>query len=495
MDFPRASGIILHPTSLPGPYGIGELGSAAYAFVDFLVQAGQRLWQLMPLGPTGYGDSPYASPSAFAGNPLLISLERLRDQGLLSEADLSQMPDFPADRVDFGAVIPCKMAMLRRSFARWQETAGPGEREAFAAFQNEHRAWLEDFALFMAIKDAHTSVAWVEWPAEYATRQPEALARARAELADEIRCHRYLQFQFFRQWRALREYANGHGVRMIGDVPIFVAADSADAWANPHLFYLDDRGRPTHVAGVPPDYFSPTGQRWGNPHYRWEAMSESGYAWWIDRFRQTFRLVDILRIDHFRGFEACWEVPASAETAVNGRWVKGPGLALFRAIEAALGDLPIIAEDLGFITPEVEAMRLAMGFPGMRVLQFAFDGGAANPFLPHNYVPETVVYTGTHDNDTTRGWHDSAPEQERAAFWRYTGQSGGSASWEMLRLALASVARMALFPLQDALGLGSEARMNIPGSDQGNWTWRYQGWHLREGLAADLAEMSRTYGR
>ncbi|GIV96080.1 MAG: 4-alpha-glucanotransferase [Herpetosiphonaceae bacterium] len=495
MDFPRASGVLLHPTSFPGRFGIGELGSEAYRFVDFLARAGQRLWQVMPLGPTGYGDSPYASPSAFAGNPMLVSLERLQQEGLLEEDDVATMPPLPEDRIDFGAVIPVKMGLLRRAFERWRDGRASNEqREQFQAFVEEHRFWLEDYALYMALQETYSG-QWNSWPDDLVVRRPEALEQARRELADLIDFRCFLQYQFFRQWLDLKRYANERNILIIGDIPIFVAYDSADVWSNPGLFYLDEERNPTVVAGVPPDYFSATGQLWGNPLYRWDTMARDDYRWWAERFRQTFRLVDIVRIDHFRGFESYWEVPAGEETAINGRWLKGPGLAFFKAIERQLGALPIIAEDLGIITEEVNVLRQAAGFPGMRVLQFAWVTDATNPYLPHNYVRDTVVYTGTHDNDTTIGWFQNISQEEREKVLRYLGHGHIAIHWELIRLAMMSVANFAIFPLQDALGLGSEARMNIPGQQIGNWGWRYRASMLTDELAGALAEMATTYGR
>lgn len=495
MDFPRASGVLLHPTSFPGRFGIGELGSEAYRFVDFLARAGQRLWQVMPLGPTGYGDSPYASPSAFAGNPMLVSLERLQQEGLLEEDDVATIPTLPEDRIDFGAVIPVKMGLLRRAFERWRDgRASDEQREQFQAFVEEHRFWLEDYALYMALQETYSG-QWNSWPDDLVVRRPEALEQARRELADLIDFRCFLQYQFFRQWLDLKRYANERNILIIGDIPIFVAYDSADVWSNPGLFYLDEERNPTVVAGVPPDYFSATGQLWGNPLYRWDTMARDDYRWWAERFRQTFRLVDIVRIDHFRGFESYWEVPAGEETAINGRWLKGPGLAFFKAIERQLGALPIIAEDLGIITEEVNVLRQAAGFPGMRVLQFAWVTDATNPYLPHNYVRDTVVYTGTHDNDTTIGWFQNISQEEREKVLRYLGHGHIAIHWELIRLAMMSVANFAIFPLQDALGLGSEARMNIPGQQIGNWGWRYRASMLTDELAGALAEMATTYGR
>ena len=495
MRLPRSSGILLHPTSLPGRCGIGDLGEWAFRFVDFLAESGQRLWQVLPLGPTGYGDSPYQSFSAFAGNPLLISLEKLVEEGALAAQVLEAAPRFPSHRVDYGAVIPYKLRVLRESFAHFRRRASSEQQEAFAAFCAAEESWLEDFALFMALKAHHGGVPWDAWERDIAVRQPEAVARWRRALADEIAFQKYLQFQFFRQWAAVKRYANERGIRVIGDVPIFVAYDSADVWAHPELFHLDEAGQPTVVAGVPPDYFSPTGQLWGNPLYRWDVMAEDGYAWWIARLRATLRLVDIVRLDHFRGFVAYWEVPAGAKTAERGRWVKGPGAAFFHAVREALGDVSIIAEDLGVITPEVEALREAFGFPGMKVLQFAFSTGAQNPYLPHNYERNCVVYTGTHDNDTTVGWFRSLPEDERAFCLKYLGTEGREIHWDLIRLAMMSVADTVVIPLQDVLGLGSEARMNYPGRLGGNWTWRYTEGALTEAACERLVELVETYGR
>src|SRR6266540_494247 len=457
MTSPRKSGILLHPTSLPGRWGIGDLGDAAYAFVDFLTAAGQQLWQVMPLGPTGYGDSPYQGFSAFAGNPLLISLDNLLAEGLLADEDLFGAPSFPDAMVDYGAVIPFKDALLRRSFERFMAAAAPEQRDAFADFRARNHAWLDDYALFAALKQAHGGANWNTWPPETAARQPEAIAYWTRDLSDQIEFHAYLQFQFFSQWRRLKQYANERGVQIVGDIPIFVAYDSADVWANREIFALDDQGRPTVVAGVPPDYFSATGQLWGNPLYRWDVLARRGYTWWVERFRTTLTLVDIARLDHFRGFAAYWEVPAGEPTAVKGRWAPGPGVALFEVVRAALGGLPIIAEDLGLITQDVEDLRDTLGFPGMKVLQFAFNGDPDDAYLPHNYERRCVVYTGTHDNDTTLGWWRTITPDDRRNVQLYLGRDGSDISWDFIRLALASVAEMAIIPMQDVLGLGSEA--------------------------------------
>lgn len=480
---------------MPCRFGIGELGAPAYEFVDFLAASKQRVWQVLPLGPTGYGDSPYQSFSAFAGNHLLISLDELVKEGALSPADVEDGPQFSTDRVDYGPVIEFKRSILQRSFEQFEATASRAQQGEFAQFRETNTHWLDDYALFMALKDHHGGRAWDEWDKDIATREPAAIECWHQELEGDVRVHKYLQFQFFRQWSAVKRYANQHGIQIVGDVPIFVAYDSADVWANPDLFYLDEAGSPTVVAGVPPDYFSETGQLWGNPIYRWERMADNGYAWWIERFRATFRQVDIVRVDHFRGFEAYWEVPASEETAINGQWVEGPGADFFHVIEEEFGKPPIIAEDLGVITPEVEALRKSFGFPGMKILQFAFNGDNGSDYLPHRYERNYVVYTGTHDNDTTRGWFESAPEGEREFTLKYLGTTGDEIHWDMIRLAFGSVANMAVVPLQDVFGLGTEARMNFPSRAGGNWTWRYTPDRLTDEAARRLAVLAEVYGR
>ena len=494
MRLPRSSGILLHPTSLPGRWGIGELGAEAFKFIDFLSDAGQSLWQILPLGPTGYGDSPYQCFSAFAGNPLLVSLDRLVKDGLLTERDLGT-PDLPQDRVDYGAVIEFKLPLLQLSFERLQRGASSAHATAFSEFCAAQAGWLDDYALFMAIKQEHSGASWNLWKRDIATRQPEALERWSHALARQVTLQKYLQYLFFSQWHQVKAYANERGIRIVGDAPIFVAYDSADVWANSHLFYLDEQGHLTVVAGVPPDYFSATGQLWGNPLYRWDQMAETGYAWWIDRVKMTLGTVDIVRLDHFRGFEAYWEVPADEETAINGRWVPGPGAALFTALERALGDLPIIAEDLGVITPQVEALRDQFHLPGMKVLQFAFDDDARNPYLPHNYSRDCVAYTGTHDNDTTLGWLWSLGHAEREAVRCYLGRDGSDIAWDLWRLALSSVADISIVPLQDVLRLGTAARQNTPGKASGNWSWRFRAEALTPDLARGIRLLTATYGR
>ncbi len=514
MNYERASGILLHPTSLPGGLGIGDLGPAAYRWVDWLASARQTFWQVLPLGPTGFADSPYACLSAFAGNPLLISLDKLIEDGYLPAADLASTPNgrqtaaAPSwsnepDKIDYGAIIQHKMPLLRCAARQFLAHANTAQRAQYEQFSTE-QSWLADFALFMAVKERFQQIVWYEWPVEIALRHPEAMARWRQELASDIEIHQVLQFFFFHQWQQLKEYANARRIRIVGDVPIFVAADSADVWANPHLFHLDPDGRPALISGVPPDYFSATGQRWGNPLYRWEVMAQDGYHWWIERVHAILSMVDMVRIDHFRGLIAYWEIPASEPTAIKGQWQPGPGAALFEAVERALGRLPIWAEDLGVITPEVIGLRERFGLPGMKILQFAFDEAALNasfgrytrnPFLPHNYTENFVVYTGTHDNDTALGWFEHCPPTERLKALAYLGCDERWFNWSLIRAAMASVAQTAMFPLQDILGLGSEARMNLPGTTGSNWTWRCRADALTEPLADHLAQMTMLYER
>jgi 4-alpha-glucanotransferase len=502
----RMSGILLHPTSLPGRFGIGELGAEARAFADFLDASGQGLWQVLPLGPTGYGDSPYQCFSAFAGNPLLLSIESLASEGLLKPEELSQAPVFPDDAVDYGAVLGWKLPLLARAAERFERRGGADGVEAFEAFRHAQASWLGDYSLFMALKAEHHGQPWTTWERGLVERRPGALAAARKRHAREIRALEVVQHLFFRQWAELKAYCHSRRVRLVGDIPIFVAHDSADVWAHPDLFHLAADGTPSFVAGVPPDYFSATGQLWGNPLYRWDVLARTGYGWWIDRFRASFAMVDLVRLDHFRGFEAYWEVPAGHETAERGRWVEGPGAPFFDAVEAALGPLPIIAENLGVITPEVEALRERFSWPGMAILQFAFgNDDAADTFKPHNYPRNRVVYTGTHDNDTTVGWWTAGvgdttrrPEEvdaERRLCRTYLGIDGREIHWEMIRAALMSVADTAIVPLQDVLGIGSEGRMNLPGRGTGNWRWRFRRGALGDGLAQRLGELTRIYGR
>lgn len=499
MALDRSSGVLLHLTSLPGSYGIGELSEHAYAFVDWLAAAGQKYWQVMPLGPTGYGDSPYQSFSAFAGNPYLISLDALKRDGLLTGEDLGELPAFDPERVDFGLQYGWRNAILRRAFERFEAQAAPGLALDFETFTHVEAAWLNDYALFMALKDAHGGQPWNGWARDIRTRDKAALTRWSAQLAREVRLYQFVQFLFFRQWNALRAYAHEKNVQIIGDIPIFVAMDSADAWANPDQFYFDEDGQPTVVAGVPPDYFSATGQLWGNPLYRWDVMRAEGFRWWIERFQGSLKLYDVIRIDHFRGFAAYWEIPYPAENAMQGQWVPAPGHALFGAVRDALGDIPIIAEDLGVVTPDVEALRDDFGFPGMAVLQFAFGGSdwEKNAFLPDNLRVNQVVYPGTHDNDTSRGWWEKAQEHERRHARQYMPDaSDQNFGWRLTELAWGSRCVLAVATIQDLLNLGSEARMNLPGTlGAHNWTWRAQASAFGPELARDLQAMTQRHGR
>jgi 4-alpha-glucanotransferase len=487
----RSSGILLHPTSFPSRYGIGDLGPEAYKFVDFLVEAGQTLWQVLPLGPTGYGDSPYASYSAFAGNTLLISPERLLDEGLLDHADLEETPVGP---IDYGYAHRLKDEFIANAYRNFVNTNNTPLRSEFEAFVQQHSYWLDDYALFRALKDEHDGAAWTKWERSVVSRR------------SQIEAHQFYQFLFFRQWSALRSYCHNRGIKIIGDFPIFVAHDSCDVWTSPEQFKLDKSGNPTVVAGVPPDYFSATGQLWGNPLYNWERMRSDGFKWWIKRVNALFGLVDIARVDHFRGFVACWEIPGGDTTAEHGSWVNTPGRELFTSIRATLGELPIIAEDLGVITAEVDELRNEFGFPGMRVLQFGFGDDPKSVNLPHNYVQNVVAYTGTHDNDTAVGWFNRVAaeggtqtaeqvDDERQFCLDYLNTSGDEINWDFIRAVWASVADRAITPLQDVLGLGSEARMNLPNSTEGNWRWRYEPGVLTKDLAIRLRSLTLRYGR
>ncbi|MBD2664937.1 4-alpha-glucanotransferase [Richelia sinica FACHB-800] len=497
MPFPRSSGILLHPSSFPSRFGIGDLGLEAYGFIDFLKDSFQQYWQVLPLGPTGYGNSPYMCYSAMAGNHLLISPEKLVDEGLLTPEDFDNLQTFPTHQVDFEAVIPVKVNLLKKAADNFQKQATVSQKEAFTEFCTSKAYWLDNYALFMALKDAQDGASWHNWEPELAKREPEALIHAQKQLSNEIFYYKFLQYEFFRQWSELKSYANRRGIEIIGDIPIYVAHDSADVWANPEIFALDEEtGAAALMAGVPPDYFSATGQLWGNPVYQWEELEKQDFHWWVQRFAAMLDYVDIIRIDHFRGFEAFWAVPQGEETAVNGEWIEAPGVALFTAIKEQLGKLPVLAEDLGIITPEVEALRDQFEFPGMKVLQFAFGSDPGNPFLPFNYVRNAVVYTGTHDNDTTIGWYEKAGEWEKRNLDLYLGGiSADGVHWDLIRLALSSIANQAILPLQDVLGLGTEARMNFPGTAEGNWQWRYQADMLKAELSDRLKHLTLLYGR
>jgi len=494
----RSSGVLLHPTSLPSPFGVGDLGPSAYAWVDALARAKQRWWQTLPLGPTGYGDSPYQSFSSFAGNPLLVSPELLRDDGLLRDGDWAGV-SFPDHEVDYGAVLPYKAGLLDTAWRRFCAGSADHLRHDYLAFQNAQAGWLDAFSLFMAVKEEQGGASWQTWPTPLKRGEPDALKAARERLVEAIDRVRFRQFLFFRQWARLKAHANQRGVYLLGDTPIFVASDSADVWGRPELFLLDADRRPTFVAGVPPDYFSPvTGQLWGNPLYDWKRHAADGYAWWAARVAASLALFDFVRLDHFRGFEAAWHVPAGAETAAGGHWVSGPRDALFRALRDKLGRLPLIAEDLGEITPEVRALRDQFALPGMRILQFAWDGKPENVFLPHNYANASVAYTGSHDNDTTWGWYQEQPEWVRQNLWRYLDKprrDDGEVVWELVRLAQGSAADFAILPLQDLLVLGPDARMNAPGRAAGNWKWRVTPQQPVESALQRLAELTVVFNR
>lgn len=497
MRFPRASGVLLHITSLPGPHGSGDLGAQAYRFIDWLKIAGQSLWQILPLGGIGPGNSPYMSSSAFAGNVLLIDLTELQQRGWLTPAELFLAAGAETDHIEFDAMIQFRMSRLELAAQRFGKAMTDEERADFAAFAAHHGEWLNDYALFMALAERAGGGNWPEWRRPLAQRHPGALIQACQEHADRVFFWKFCQWCFFRQWLRLKAYANSNGVKILGDVPIFVAHQSAEAWSRPELFELDDHGQPQVVAGVPPDAFSETGQLWGNPLYRWSAHTAEDYQWWIARIRHIFELVDIARIDHFRGFEAYWEVSATEATAVNGRWVEAPGDQLFAAIAAALGRLPIVAEDLGQITPGVDVLRRKHGFPGMCILQFAWHsaGASESRYLPHNHRVDTVVYTGSHDNNTTLGWWRSAPDNVKHHLREYLATDGQDISWALIRTALASVADMSICPMQDILQLGAEHRMNLPGSSQGNWTWRFNWGQVRTGHATRLHRICELSGR
>jgi 4-alpha-glucanotransferase len=496
--FSRTGGILLHPSSLPGQFGIGDLGPQAYRFVDWLASTGCNLWQVLPLGPTGYGDSPYQCFSAFAGNPYLISFDALIQDGLLTEEDLGPRPTFLPSQVDYGQLIPWKLAILQKAFSRLSSAPG-WLRQEFEKFRHDNASWLDDYVLFMSLKEANGGGAWSNWGESLRRREPAVIEQARLAHQEDILRHSFYQFLFFRQWHALRAYAHEKDMKIIGDIPIFIAYDSADAWAHPDLFFLDEGSLPTVVAGVPPDYFSKTGQLWGNPLYRWEVHKKSGYAWWLERFRSVLNFVDIVRLDHFRGFAGYYEIPYGAPTAETGQWMTGPGKDFFNTVArefsaAGNGALPIIAEDLGVITPDVVELRETFQLPGMKILQFGFTG-ADNPFLPHNYPAHCVAYTGTHDNDTALGWFNAAPEEERKFALRYLDSDGGDFAWDLIRSVWSSVAVCAIAPMQDVLSLGTEARMNFPSRLGGNWEWRMREDDMSSALAERLREFNELYLR
>ena len=493
----RYSGVLLHPTCLPSPYGIGDFGKGAYDFINFLAGSGQKLWQILPLGPTGYGDSPYQSFSSFAGQPLLISPDILLQQGLLDGEDVLGYPNFSPDHVFYGELIPVKTRLLRRSYEIFRESSDIALLREFDAFCEAEKEWLEDYALFMAGKDAHGGVCWLEWDDDLRDPDEQIKQKWRLALADEIQYYRYIQFLFFRQWHDLREYAHVNGIKIVGDIPIFTSIDSADVWANRELFQLEEDGYPTVVAGVPPDYFSATGQLWGNPLYDWDVHKAHGYDWWIGRIRGQLRMVDFLRIDHFRGFEAYYAIPYGDKDALNGEWRKGPGEDLFNALRREFGeDLPIWAEDLGIITPEVEKLRDEFNLPGMKVLQFAFENPKDNDLLPFRFTTDNCIcYTATHDNDTSMGWYWGLPEKLRDRLRRYLNTDGNIIHFDMIRAAMSSIAKYSIYPLQDLLGFGSDCRMNTPATAGGNWAFRFRSDHLTPALAENLRKMTELFGR
>lgn len=498
MKIERSAGILLHPTSLPGRYGIGDLGNDAFKFADFLAAAGQTLWQVFPLGPTGYGDSPYQCFSAFAGNPLLISPDKLNEDKLLNDDDLKNPPEADPEKINYGDVINYKKKILQTAHKNFKNNSNGFEKD-YLTFCEEQNEWLDDFALFMALKDAHNGDVWSSWEKELIHREEKALENWKDKLNHEINYHKFVQFIFFKQWNELKNYANKKGIKIIGDMPIFIAYDSADLWANKELFTVDADGKLTFVAGVPPDYFSKTGQLWGNPLYKWDVMENDEFLWWRKRFSSLLQLVDIIRIDHFRGFDAYWRIPGDAETAINGKWIKAPGKELFTTIKKHLGDVPIIAEDLGVITPEVEALRDEFGFPGMKVLQFAFGTGMETKFLPHNFIPNCVVYTGTHDNDTTRAYFEKEKDNPKSDIYehacKYLNYKGDDILSELIRVAHASVANIVVIPMQDVLNLGAEARMNFPSTTGGNWAWRFTWNQVEDGLTEKYRNLALLYER
>ena len=495
MRLPRASGVLLHPTSLPGPHGSGDLGPAAHHFVDWLHSAGQTLWQMLPLGGIGPGNSPYMSSSAFAGNLLLIDLAELQQRGWLDTEALASPPVGDPSRIDFGVMMPWRMQRLADAAAAFATRAAPAERSDLDSFCADHADWLDDYALFMALCESHHWADWCTWAPGLAQRDAAALALAQQQHAGRIAFFKFCQWRFFSQWAALRAHAQSRGVKIIGDAPIFIAYQSAEVWARQKLFELDADGRPTVVAGVPPDYFAATGQRWGNPLYRWTAHAADGYAWWVQRLRRTLALFDIVRIDHFRGFADYWEIPAAEPTAINGRWLPGPGMALFDAVHAALGPVPLIAEDLGQHSTATAALLTATGFPGMSILQFGFAGDASDPFLPHNHRRHSAVYTGTHDNDTSVGWWADASDHERHHARAYLATDGHDIAWALIRAAASSVADTAVHPMQDILALPTQHRMNLPGSASGWWVWRFTWQQVHPWHSQRLAELTRLFGR
>ncbi len=497
MRFERSAGILLHPTSLPGKYGIGDLGKEAYNFINFMETAGQKLWQVFPLGPTGYGDSPYQCFSAFAGNPLLVSPEILLEEGFLTHDDLKNIQHFNPVKIDFGEVIKYKHSLLKKSFIHFKNNSN-GKEKAFHEFCERDKSWLEDYSLFMALKEHYNGAVWSEWDKDLVMRKKSALKVWKEKLSDSVLYQKYIQFQFFHQWKNLKEYANKKGIKIVGDIPIFIAYDSSDLWSNKKIFTVDKEGNLTFVAGVPPDYFSATGQLWGNPLYKWNEMEKDDFLWWRKRISNLLGMVDIIRIDHFRGFDAYWEIPAGSATAEPGKWRKAPGGKFFSTIKKYLGELPIFAEDLGVITKSVNDLRDKFNFPGMKILQFAFGTGMEERFLPHNFIQNCVVYTGSHDNDTTRAYFEKAKNENSDIFihaQKYLNYFGDNFVGELIRAAYASVADVIIIPMQDILNLGSEARMNFPGKLGGWWTWRFTWDQVQPDLASHYRDLASLYER
>jgi len=523
MENKRKSGILLHPTSLPSPYGIGDMGKSAYNFIDFLHRSGQSLWQILPMGPTGFKDSPYQSYSAFAGNYYLVSIDKLVEDGLVSLEDIETKPDFDEEKVDYAKAIDFKVSILKKAFEKFYT-----ENEEYIRFKKENMYWLKDYSRFAAIKDYYINLrsnefeseglkkfrkntnkllspniqndyyygaVWVSWEEDLVNRRPKALKKFDELLKDEIEYYIFTQYLFYTQWEEVKSYANSKGIEIIGDIPIFAAWDSADVWQNKELFYLDEKGFTTECAGVPPDYFSPKGQLWGNPLYNWDNHNKTGYKWWINRIKNTLKIADIIRIDHFRGFESYYAIKYGSKDATRGKWKKGPGIEFFDTVRKSLKTCPFIAEDLGIITEKVTSLRLDANLPGMKILQFAFDESENNAYLPHNYEKNCVVYTGTHDNDTTVGWYNSSDEITRDIFRRYMNTDGNNPSWDLIRLAYSSAADTAIFPLQDILSLSSASRMNTPGTEDGNWAWRFSEKDLKEDYSNHLLYLNKVFKR
>ncbi|HBX51364.1 MAG: 4-alpha-glucanotransferase [Bacteroidetes bacterium RIFOXYA12_FULL_35_11] len=497
MNIERSSGILLHPTSLPGKYGIGTLGKEAFSFIDFLYEAGQKIWQILPLGPTGFGNSPYQCYSSVAGNPFLIDLEKLVEEGWIPQNELDNIGSyiFSEDTVNFNDVIIFKEQMLHKAYLNFKLSATEKEQNVFEFFCTENEKWLYDYALFMALKMHFNNTSWNEWEIDIKLRKKDALKTISNHLQDEIEYQQFIQWLFFRQWEVIKEYAGSKKINIIGDIPLYVSYDSADVWTHPELFLLDKERKPIMVAGVPPDYFSETGQYWGNPIYNWEQIEKNNFKWWVDRIRYNLKLYDIIRIDHFRGLCAYWAIPTEEETAVNGKWIEAPGHELFQAIKKELGELPIIAEDLGVMTPEVEELRDSFNFPGMKILQFAFDATEENDYLPHSYIKNCIVYTGTHDNDTVLGWYNKTTDENKKHANEYMDSEDRHICRAMIRTAFASTANLAIIPLQDILELGDSTRMNTPGTIKGNWNWRFRKDALNKNIAVRLKKLSALYGR